>query len=220
MNNLIFFCNVIWTNSILDIPIMYLNKNLNGLQGEEIKPIVETVKTWDFQNPLVCSIISVQNGCGKSHIAAGMLRQFIKRYVITNYEQINKDYEECERKEYFECRKFNLGFVPERIILREIRDAYKDKYKTESDIFDKYLAYDLLVIDDIFSSKETGDKDFSRRTILDLINDRFEYRMKPTILTSNLSFDEFVNIDTRIASRINNKMLIEITTKLKDYRSV
>ena len=210
---------MIWNNSELDIPVMYLNKNLNDLQGEEIKPIVETVKAWDFKNPLVCSIISVQNGVGKSHIASGLLRQFVKNYVTVNYDAINKEYEEYEHKEYFEVRKFKLGFVPERIILREIRDTYKDKYKTESDIFDKYCTYDLLVIDDIFSSKETGDKDFSRRTILDLINDRCEYKMKPTVLTSNLSFDELVSIDTRIASRINNKMLIEIKTKLKDYRN-
>lgn len=218
MEKLLFFCNMIWRNSELDIPAMYISKSLNDLLGEEIKNIVETVKEWDFKNPLVCSIISVQNGVGKSHIASGLLRQFVKMYVTDNYSEIDKEYEEYEHKEYFNFKKFYLGFVPERIILREIRDAYKDKYKTEKDIYDKYCRYDLLVIDDIFSSKETGDKDFSRRTILDLINDRCEYRLKPTILTSNLSFDELVNIDTRIASRINNKMLIEIKTKLKDFR--
>lgn len=219
MEKLQFFCHMIWNNSLLDIPEMYKNKSLNDLQGEEIQNIIKTLESWDFQNPLVCSIISVQNGIGKSHIASGLLKRFIKSYVMKNYEQMNKEYEEFERKEFFEFKSFNLGFVPERIILREIRDAYKDKYKTESDIFAKYCKYDLLVIDDIFSSKETGDKDFSRRTILDLINDRCEYKLRPTILTSNLDFSEFVNIDTRIASRINNEMLIEIKTKLKDFRS-
>lgn len=219
MEKLQFFCHMIWNNSLLDIPEMYKNKSLNDLQGEEIQNIIKTLESWDFQNPLVCSIISVQNGIGKSHIASGLLKRFIKSYVMKNYEQMNKEYEEFERKEFFEFKTFNLGFVPERIILREIRDAYKDKYKTESDIFTKYCKYDLLVIDDIFSSKETGDKDFLRRTILDLINDRCEYKLRPTVLTSNLSFDEFVSIDTRIASRINNDMLIEIKTKLKDFRS-
>jgi DNA replication protein DnaC len=218
MENLIFFCNMIWNNSVLDIPAMYLNKNLNELLGEEIKPIVETVKAWDFKNPLVCSIISVMNGIGKSHLASGLLRQFVKNYVTVNYETINKGYEEYEHKEYFEFKKFYLGFVPERIILREIRDTYKDKYKTEQSIFDKYCKYDLLVIDDIFSNNEK-DKEFQRRVILDLVNDRCEYKMKPTILTSNLSLNELANIDTRIASRINNKMLIEIKTKLKDFRN-
>lgn len=218
MENLIFFCNMIWNNSVLDIPAMYLNKNLNELLGEEIKPIVETVKAWDFKNPLVCSIISVMNGIGKSHLASGLLRQFVKNYVTVNYETINKEYDDCDSKEYFEFRKFYLGFVPERIILREIRDTYKDKYKTEQSIFDKYCKYDLLVIDDIFSNNEK-DKEFQRRVILDLVNDRCEYKMKPTILTSNLSLNELANIDTRIASRINNKMLIEIKTKLKDYRN-
>jgi DNA replication protein DnaC len=209
---------MIWNSSELDIPVMYLNKNLNDLQGEEIKPIVETVKAWGFKNPLVCSIISVQNGVGKSHIASGLLRQFIKNYVTVNYETINKEYEEYESKEYFEFKKFHLGFVPERIILREIRDTYKDKYRTEQSIFDKYCRYDVLVIDDIFSNNEK-DKEFQRRVILDIVNDRCEYKMKPTILTSNLSFEELVSIDTRIASRIRNKMLIEIKSKLKDFRN-
>jgi hypothetical protein len=42
--------------------------------------------------------------------------------------------------------------------------------------------------------------------------------MKPTILTSNLSIKEIADIDTRIASRISNSMLIEISSKQDDYR--
>ena len=211
------YCFMYWSEAIKDVPLSYMNNSINNLQGELYKPIIEKCKNWDFKTPLVMSVISVQNGIGKSHIASSMLKLFISNYVKNNFEKIDSDF---KTSEYYEVRKFKLAFVPERIIYREIRDSYKDKYKTESNIFEKYSRYDCLIIDDIFSNKETGDKDFSRRTILDIVNDRCEYTMKPTILTSNLSFNEFVNIDTRIASRINNSMLIEINSKLKDHRTV
>jgi len=218
MEKLQYFCNVIWNYSQKNIPLEYFEKRLSGIIGDEYKPILEILLNWDFLNPPVCAIISNQNGIGKSHLASAMIRQYVKKYVTDNYDNFLQKYEEEENKEYFFLDGLKLGFVPERTILREIRDCYKSKYGNEQAIFTELCSYSILVIDDIFSSKESGDKDFSRRTILDLMNDRFEYYHRPTIITSNLSLNEIANIDTRLASRINNKMLIEIKTKLSDYR--
>jgi len=217
MENLQAICSVIWQQSTRSIPSLYRNMYLNNIKGDEYKPILEKIENWDFKDPPVFAIISKQNGIGKSHLASGMLKLFIKKYVIDNYDSVNKQYLESNQLQNF-YQRFSFSFIPERMILREIRDSYKSKYKTESDIFDEYCKPTVLVIDDIFSSKETGDKDFTRRTILDLINDRAEYYLRPTILTSNLSLNEIADIDTRLASRIRNENLIEITTKLKDWR--
>lgn len=211
MDKIFKIANEIWDKSIKDIPQAYISKRIQGLTGETYAPIKELFEKWDFKTPSVCAIISNQNGIGKSHLAASLLRLFVKNYVKENIDKL--ELEETELPE------FNLGFIPERIYLRKFRDGYKDKYFSEKDFYKSYCNFNCLILDDIFSSKET-DNEFSRRIILDLINDRFEYYNRPTIITSNLNLQEIADIDTRIASRITNSMLIEITTKQTDYRRI
>lgn len=211
----------IWRNSEKDIPISYIHKNIKDIEGDYYKPIIETLNNWDFNEPNLCSILSVQNGCGKSHLASGLLKLFVKYKVNEKIELLRKEPDNFTDDEIpnniRENFKLKIGFIPERIFLRKIRDGYKEKYFSEQDLYNEYCRYNLLVLDDVFSSKETN-QEFSRRAILDLINDRYEFYNRPTIITSNLTLQEIAGIDTRLSSRMNNSMLIQINTKLTDYR--
>lgn len=109
-------------------------------------------------------------------------------------------------------------FIPERKLLNEFKECMKFNNETsEEDVLKKYTRYDLLVIDDVFSSRESN-YEFSRSKLLSILDERLYYTMKPTIITSNLTLDEIATIDTRIASRIDNSMLIQINSKQIDYR--
>lgn len=203
-------------------PMAYRDKSFSNLEGD-YQDIIKKLEAWDFQTPLICSLLSVQNGIGKTHIAMAMFKQYIKikQKLLLEYNiKAYNEQKECEHPSMAREFKFTTGleFVSARRILLEVRDTY-DKKKSELDIVDSYSEIPLLVIDDIFSSKEKGDRDFERRILLDILDRRTDYNIKPTILTGNLTLDEIANIDTRIASRLNNKMLIQITKKLTDYRT-
>lgn len=215
------FCMQVWKKS--NIPLAYREKKLKDIEGEFYRPILDRIYKWDFSNPLICSIISVQNGIGKSHIAAGMLKEYIKKDLREKQNENEKMYQQYKEEGYIRENEFiypaPVCFIPERKLLLEIRASYDDGYSNnELQIIEKYSNYSVLVIDDIFSSKEGKDKEFSRRTILNILDERCDYKMKPTILTGNLSLNEIADIDQRISSRINNSMLFEIKTKLDDFR--
>lgn len=195
-------------------PMAYRDKSFSNLEGD-YQDIIKKLEAWDFQTPLICSLLSVQNGIGKTHIAMAMFKQYIKIKQKLFFEYNAEVYQD---KGWEYKLTTGLEFVSARRILLEVRDTY-DKKKSELDIVDSYSEIPLLVIDDIFSSKEKGDRDFERRILLDILDRRTDYNIKPTILTGNLTLDEIANIDTRIASRLNNKMLIQITKKLTDYRT-
>lgn len=286
--------------NVKGIPTLYRGKGFRDLEGEKLIKIVEKCKTWDYQNPLICTIVSNQNGIGKTHLAAGILKNYIYRFYLEkedeNYkmhltrnkfaeeeikkaeleeEKYNKmkviykeEFEklnEVNKKSYeysgegtylykedlsyrfkfikekielmtklkrdillvdyeFDRMKFNImnktiQFIPERTLLMEYRESLNFKSnKTESDIIREYSRYDLLCIDDIFSSREGGNCEQARSVLLAILDERTTNTMKPTILTSNLTIEEIANIDTRLASRMRNSMLIEIASTMEDYR--
>ena len=75
-----------------------------------------------------------------------------------------------------------------------------DSLKTELDAVRAYTSCDYLVLDDLGTEKPT---EWVRKTLGYIIYDR-DNRLKPTIITSNLSLDEIAKyVDPRMASRIN-----------------
>jgi len=228
------------------IPRAYRNKGFDELEGDTMKKIAAKLKTWDAKSPLVCSIVSNQNGIGKTHLAVGLIKElYLKK--IKALEEVNYEiYEErhtilCERDEYSKIKeedrdifsddpfnkmlpRFNENyhlhyeFIPERKLLMEYKASTNFKSDTtEENFYKKYGIIPLLVIDDAFSTKE-GNFEMSRSVLFSILDERMHYTMNPTIITSNLALKEIADIDTRIASRINNSMLIEITSKQEDYR--
>lgn len=206
------FCVESWRGC--KIPIAYRDKKLSDIQGD-YKAIIDKLVNWDFKTPLVCSLISVQNGIGKSHLAICLLKEFIRKEQTRLLEHNLNTYLNDDGMYYRYTN--NLMFVPSRKILLEIRSSYNTKV-TELEIVESYTKPAVLVIDDIFASKEGNDRDFERRTLLEIIDERSDYFLRPTILTGNLSLDEIANIDTRLASRMNNSMLIEIKKRMEDFR--
>ncbi len=214
-------CYEVWTNSL--IPNSFRDKKISGLQGEYIQKIANDIIKWDFKDPLICTILSVQNGIGKTHLAVCLLREYIKRKVIENKEKNELIYLNIiNNKDLYNWGDLLLPspvcFVKEQKLLLEIRETYISKFVSEIDIIEKYSRYPVLVIDDIFSSNESGDKEFARRTLLNILDERTDNLSKPTILTGNFNLDEIADIDTRLSSRINNSMLFEIKTMLVDFR--
>jgi DNA replication protein DnaC len=75
-----------------------------------------------------------------------------------------------------------------------------DSLKTELDAVKAYTSCDYLVLDDLGTEKPT---EWVRKTLGYIIYER-DNRLKPTIITSNLSLDDIAkHVDPRMASRIN-----------------
>lgn len=196
------------------LPPLMRDKTFGQLKGE-INKVAEQCKLWDFKNPLTVSILSNQNGIGKTHIAVCLFKKFLYDYYTELFSKHNT-------KEEIKDQYGKLGGLPyvkfasEKKLLAEIQKSYDSKRESEYDILEYYSNFKLLVIDDMFS---TRDNDFAKRTLFYIIDERNEYLGLPTILTSNYSPEEVKQIDSRIYSRISNNMLWKIESKLPDYRA-
>ena len=133
----------------------------------------------------ITGFITGPAGVGKSWIAAAMVRKALLAHQ-------------------------KVRFIPITKLLRTIRDSFSDKGNinwqdednlgsTDSEIIEKLLRFDLLVLDDLGAEKTT---DFAKQAIYEIIDGRYQ-AMKDTIITSNLSLQDIsARFDDRIASRI------------------
>lgn len=69
---------------------------------------------------------------------------------------------------------------------RLVKETYGKKSDTEQSVIDSFVRPDLLVLDD--AGVQFG-SDTERNITFDIVNERYE-RMKPTIITSNLSAED------------------------------
>jgi DNA replication protein len=116
-------------------------------------------------------------GVGKSHLAAGVAREFAERGM----------------------GKAAYASVPK--LLRFIRAGFKDGSGDER--LSALQLVDLLILDDLGTEYRKSGEGFSHTdsVLFELINERYLYD-RPTIITSNLELDD---IEQRIASRIRGK---------------
>jgi DNA replication protein DnaC len=140
----------------------------------------------------------MSNGVGKTHLLFCLYIKYI--------------FEKIEKGEISSCM-----FVKEYDLYFEIQETYKtDFYKSEREVMDKYISEKkLLAIDDLFSTK---DNEFARQKIFTLLDKRTDYIGYPTIVTTNLSLNEINEIDTRIASRMDNEYFFDLSSLTKDFR--
>lgn len=197
------------------LPPLMQDKTFGQLKGD-INKVTEKCKLWDFKNPMTVSILSNKNGIGKTHIAVCLFKKFLFNYYTelfskyNTHEEIKFHYESLGELPY-------VKFASEKKLLAEIQRSYDSKKQSEYDILEYYSKFKLLVIDDMFS---TRDNDFAKRTLFYIIDERSEYLGLPTVLTSNYLPEEIKEIDSRIISRISNNMMFKITSNLQDYRQV
>ena len=136
-------------------------------------------------------VLSGNTGCGKTHLAAAMMAEYLKHQNTT--------------EEFFIT-------IPD--LLLEIRTSFSEKSETtEKEIVERFAAYQLLVLDDLGAEKPT------EHTVatLSLILDRRIRQERQTIITTNLSLDAVAEYsNARIASRISGMECIAIN--MPDYR--
>lgn len=188
-----------------------------------MKSIADELRKWDFKNPIGISIISKQNGIGKTGMAVCLFKKFVYEYFKTHYENNIRYYYKSIRENEWDVLELyepmHLQFLSAKKLDLEIRMSYNDKYgEKEDEILNRYSSKTFLIIDDIFSST---DNDFSRRNLLYILDERLEWKNLPTVITSNYDFESLQKIDTRIASRMNFKDgFFEIQTKQTDLRTI
>lgn len=127
------------------------------------------------------------NGTGKTHLAVAVIREI------------------CLRGE------LNWYFTKSPHLLMTIREAFKKSASSsESNLIDRFVDYDYLVIDELGIEKVS---DWTLQTLYLIIDGRSD-RLKSTIITSNFSLQGIEDeVDPRLASRIAgmSKECLELT---------
>lgn len=134
-------------------------------------------------------LISGPVGTGKTHLAAAIIREGLKKKDIWNYR-----------------------FVEVPALLSEIRAGFNTRF---SDSPLKMIEEaDLLILDDLGAEKVT---DWVREQLYLVINERYS-GMKPTVITTNDSLEELeANVSQRTVSRIMD-MCDGVLLTGEDYR--
>lgn len=112
------------------------------------------------------AIITGKPGTGKTHLACALL---------------------------FEAKKqgFSAFFINVRKLFKAVRDTWREgAAESESQVIDRYVDLDLLVIDEIGVQAKS---DNERNILYDVLNGRYE-NAKPTILLSNETLPEIKEI--------------------------
>lgn len=204
------------------LPEHFRDKRFSDLKGDIYPPIIEKLKEWDFENPTVCSFLSKQNGIGKTHLAISLYKKYLYDFYEQHFENnitevlVGEEggsslmWEKDLKPIHPKCL-----FLSEKKLILQVQESYKEGAMSEKEIMDDYCSYNILVIDDMFASR---DNDFARRIIFYIVDERSEWLKTPTIITSNFTIQEIHNIDSRISSRIDNSMRFQIDSQQKDYR--
>jgi len=83
---------------------------------------------------------------------------------------------------------------------RELQASFKSETSTEQGVMNRYVGYDLLVIDE---AHERANSDYEDRRLVEVINMRYG-RGRDTILITNLSMQEFAgSIGGAVMDRMN-----------------
>lgn len=211
------FLSIRYKYSFTLLPKGLVNKKFEQLDSEIMKKIAVDLKQWDFEHPLIVSILSNQNGIGKTHAAVCTFKNFLKYSILQDFQR-NIEYLNNNPHERIEnLRLPDAEWISERELLGKIQESFNTKYPeySEQEILKKLCEKEFLVIDDIFGNRNN---EFSKRILLHILDERSEYQGNATLITSNLRIEEIASIDTRIASRLDNTMRFQIESHVKDYR--
>ncbi len=115
-------------------------------------------------------LISPNNwGVGKSHLACGIAKGIINKWLSRNPQS-------------------PVYYATEQNMLRRVRSTYnRDNKETEEQVFEFLTNIPLLIIDDL-GKEEVSDPRFVQRFWFSVINGRYEKEL-PMIITANLSPD-------------------------------
>jgi len=136
-----------------------------------------TEKQWFLAEKALSIAILGKNGVGKSHMAAAWMAHWI--WYIPGI-----------KTEWISAPK----------LLSDFRDSYnRDARTSEKQVIKKYTNdCDLLVLDDLGAEKIT---DWSLSALYIILSDRIEMCLR-TCVTTNLTMEQILNYEPRIASRL------------------
>jgi DNA replication protein DnaC len=183
----------------IGIPKRYLHAKRADISGDYWK-LTEGYRTGQHEGLYIHGI----PGCGKSHLAAALIRARIESI------KVNAEIEDAS------LLSPGMLWVSVIDLLLEIKRSFKDDSDaTEDEVIGKYSRVKYLTLDDIGVEKTT---DWVLQTLYTIIDKRYR-DMKRTVITSNLTLDQIADkIGDRIASRIAG-MCDVIELKGKDRRT-
>ena len=203
------------------LPKRYMQMTRDGIKHEKMKAVMKDILEWDYEKYFLCSIMSRYNGIGKSHIGTLGLKNYVRQQVR---KDVNSKLENVDGKLFLkhELRRPYVQYITEADLYYKIQSTYNKEEKygdNETKILNKYTQAEFLFLDDVFSNRIN---EFSRRVILYIIDKRCEQDALPTLITCNVDLEYIkTNIDSRIASRMSNKMLIKIEDPtIPDFRQL
>lgn len=173
--------------------------NLNPQQKMNFIALLEKIRDIDIYNcGKIVTLSSKSNGIGKTHLLFCLYKKFIWDCIQAG-------------------NKPSAKFTKEYDFFLDIQETFKPSvFKSEKEVIEEYTSKrKLLAIDDLFATKDT---DFGRQRILMLLDKRSDHFGYPTIITTNLSLQEINDIDSRIASRIDNEYFFDLSGLAIDFR--
>ncbi len=172
------------------VPRKFLSRSLENFEGNNKKE-KELVAFCQKYNGRDSVVLIGKCGCGKTHLAVGILRMLIQKDEISSW----------------------AIFITAPEILLHLKKCFDTPNMSESDVVDHYSKTGFLILDDLGAEKATE----WAITSLYLIIDRRNRENRPTIYTTNLSLVEIEKqLGARIASRLADCKIASIT--MPDYR--
>ena len=90
-------------------------------------------------------------------------------------------------------------FVTVQRLIRRIKDSWRTKEETESDVVNAFASPDLLILDEV--GVQFG-SEFEKQQLFDVLNERYE-KLKPSILLSNIPSEQLSDyLGERVMDRL------------------
>ena len=90
-------------------------------------------------------------------------------------------------------------FVTVQRLIRRVKDSWRTKEETESDVINAFASPDLLILDEV--GVQFG-SEFEKQILFDVLNERYE-KLKPSILLSNIHSDQLSDyLGERVTDRL------------------
>ena len=90
-------------------------------------------------------------------------------------------------------------FVTVQRLIRRVKDSWRTKEETESEVIDAFGSPDLLILDEV--GVQFG-SEFEKQLLFDVLNERYE-KLKPSILLSNIPSEQLSDyLGERVTDRL------------------
>jgi DNA replication protein DnaC len=147
-----------------------------------------------IDGPFRTLLLTGNTGCGKTHIAAGVLRKFVEQ------------------------GKTSVRFESAAMMLSRFKQAYggEEGGKSERELIDEYAGIAVLAVDDLGTENVTSN---SISLIQSIIDERYSRPALKTIVTSNFSIKRLESMyGSRLISRLTATTGIVLHIVAPDYR--